>query len=319
MKLFQAMALTLTCLLFTIIAAVSSTQAAIISGDIHNGNIKEYHRQLKKKCKDKKGKFKVKGMSKKINCRKLAEKNLCNKKYKKGKKKKIFDKCPISCEIFCEETMMPSEVPTDSPTATTFPSIVPSSTEEPLSEMPNVGEVPTDSPTATIFPSIFPSSTEEPLSESPFSTFPPSTENESCLIRHVDILSALDNAFGAENCSDETEMMTSDYLTGSMDDLTPMLTYTTSCSVCPSPGYFTTKMTYVANIVDVDSDDDPCPFHFEYYSTYVHMSYWEIGYLNEGGEDADIFNALSYVKNQVENPPISPSEMPSSYSFSCYV
>jgi len=288
MKLFQAIALTLTCLLFTIIAAVSSTQAAIISGDIHNGNIKEYHRQLKKKCKDKKGKFKVKGMSKKINCRKLAKKNLCNKKYKKGKKKKIFDICPISCEIFCEETMMPSEVPTDSPTATTFPS-------------------------------IFPSSTDEPLSESPFSTFQPSTENESCLIRHVDILSALDNAFGAENCSDETEMMTSDYLTGFMDDLTPMLTYTTSCSVCPSPGYFTTKMTYVANIVDVDSDDDPCPFHFEYYSTYVHMSYMEYGYLNEGGEEYIFFNALSNVKNNVENPPTSPSEMPSSYSFSCYV
>jgi len=290
MKLFQAIALTLTCLLFTIIAAVSSTQAAIVSGDINNGNIKEHHRQLKKKCKDKKGKFKVKGMSKKINCRKLAKKDLCNKKYKKGKKKKIFDKCPISCEIFCEETMMPSEVPTDSPTATTFPS-------------------------------IFPSSTEEPFSESPFSTFPPSTENELCLIRHVGILSALDNAFGAENCSVETEMMTNDFLTGCTDDRTPMLQYTTSCSVCPSPGYFTTKMTYVANIVDVDSDDDPCPFYYEYYSTYVHMSYMELGYLNEGGEgvDIDIFHALSYVKNEVENPPISPSEMPSSYKFSCYV
>ena len=104
-KSFKANALTLTCLLFATITAVSSsTQAAVIGGSIKNNNNinKEYnHRHLKKKCKDKKGmlKLKVKGKKKKFSCKKLAKKGLCNEIYKKGKKKSkmIFDKCPKSC------------------------------------------------------------------------------------------------------------------------------------------------------------------------------------------------------------------------------
>ena len=103
-KSFKANALTLTCLLFAAITAVSSsTPAAVIGGSIkknnNNNNNKEYHRHLKKKCKDKKGKLKVKGKKKKFSCKKLAKKGLCNEIYKKGKKKTkmIFDKCPKSC------------------------------------------------------------------------------------------------------------------------------------------------------------------------------------------------------------------------------
>ena len=98
MKSFKAITLTLTCLLFAAITAVSSTQkAAIIGGSIKNHNIKEDHRHLRKECKDKNGKFKVKGKRRKINCKKLAKKGLCNKKYKKGKKTKISDICRKSC------------------------------------------------------------------------------------------------------------------------------------------------------------------------------------------------------------------------------
>ena len=105
-KSFKANVLTLTCLLFAAITAVSSsTQAAVIGGSIKkNNNInKEYnHRHLKKKCKDKKGKLKLKlkgkGKKKKFSCKKLAKKGLCNEIYKKGNKTKmIFDKCPKSC------------------------------------------------------------------------------------------------------------------------------------------------------------------------------------------------------------------------------
>jgi len=97
MKSIKAIALTLTCLLFAAITAVSSTQAAIIGGSIKNNNIKEYHRHLKKKCRDKKGKLTVKGMVEKFNCKKLATMGLCNEMYKKGKR--MFDKCPKSCTI----------------------------------------------------------------------------------------------------------------------------------------------------------------------------------------------------------------------------
>jgi len=117
---------------------------------------------------------------------------------------------------------------------------------------------------------------ENPGSESPGSENPgsesPGSENpygeESCLTRHVDILSSLDNAFGKENCSFETKMM-SLYLEYD-PTLVPVLAYITSCSVLLTPGYYKTKMTYFAIIESGDPNDDPCPYYIEYYSMYPH-------------------------------------------------
>merc|ERR1712241_130891 len=71
-------------------------------------------------CRDKKGDFKVKGITKlknKTSCKQIKKKQLCNKKQKNGQP--LFVLCPISCETFCEPqspTTSPTESPTQSPT-----------------------------------------------------------------------------------------------------------------------------------------------------------------------------------------------------------
>jgi len=329
MKSIKAIELTLTCILFAAITAMSSTQAAIFGGSIKNDNIKENHRHLKKKCKDKKGKLNVKGMVDKFSCKKLATMGLCNERYKKGRKTKIFDKCPNSCnidtegefkvkgiemfkkKITCEKIKRKKACNKKQKNGRPLFNLCPISCEKlRFCEEENVpSQVPTESPTES--PTEF--------SIPPSSLFPSYVE-ESCLIRNVDILDALDNAFGEENCS-----VTSEFTRGRQG-----ITITTSCSVCPTPGYYTTKMTYTATIADCNSGDEPCPLDIEYVSTYPNNSFMETGDFEEegegteeGGEGAIVLSYLSDVKKKIRFPPVPPSDMPSqmpgaSPSFKCY-
>lgn len=130
-----------------------------------------------------------------------------------------------------------------------------------------------------------------------------SIDGETCLIQHDAILFALDNAYGEENCSVEIEMISTEFQTEKV------LAHITTCSVCPTPGYYGTKVKYFAIGGDGDPDD-LCPYNVEYTSTYSTTSLMETEYLYEGG-GANIFKFLSEVIEKIYDPPVRPAEMPS--------
>jgi hypothetical protein len=102
-------------------------------------------------CKDKKGKFKVKGIRGRWTCRKVKKRKKCNKTGNDGEP--LSKLCPVKCNT-CGEDNDNNDVniikPTESPTSSPTPSPTESPTESPT-DFPTVSESSNES---SIFTSI---------------------------------------------------------------------------------------------------------------------------------------------------------------------